>query len=129
MIFHQRIESAALRRADPFVTLTQKIKQSQNQIKAARGPTGGKANARIQGRSNALALPVLARPSRWTQSAVFAQGGEPTRDCVLVAILTISTGRSAGHLGCRLEKVAEYHLCSHSRTKLITFLGKTKCCA
>lgn len=67
----------------------------------------------------------LARPHRWTQSAVFAQGGEPTRDCVLVATLAIPTGRSAGRFGCRLEKVAEYHLCCHSRTKLIAFPGKT----
>lgn len=125
MIFHHWIESAALRRADPFVTLTQKIKQSQNQIKAARGHLAEGEYSDL-GPVPCTGAACLARLPCWTQSAVFTQRvGEPTRDCVLVAILAISTGRCVGSFGCRLEKAAEYHLCCRLRTKLITFPGKT----
>lgn len=125
MIFHHRIESVALRRADPSVTLTQKIKQSQNQIKAARGHLA-EAECSHSGPVPCAGAARLARLPCWTQSAVFTQRvGEPTRDCVLVTILAISTGRSVGCFGCWLEKVAEYRFCCHLRTKLITFPVQT----
>lgn len=102
-----------------------KIKQSQNQIKAARGHLAEGERSDLGPVPCTGAACLAGRPC-WTHSAVFTQRvGEPTRDCVLVAIPAISTGCSAGCFGCWLQKVAEYHLCCHVRTKLITFPGKT----
>lgn len=126
MIFYHRIESPALLRADP-VTLTQKIKQSQNQIKPARGGGAWRrvngASARIQGRYRAPAPLAWLGCALETVGSVYA-GDEPTRDCVLVTILAIST-RRFGCLRKRLQSISFVASAMPFEGKLITFRGKT----
>lgn len=121
MIFYHRIESGALLRVD-LVTLTQKIRQSQNQIKPARGGAWrrvNRASARIQGRYHAPALLVWLGCPLETVGSVYA-GREPTRDCVLVTILAISTRRS-GCLRKRLQSISFVASAMPFEEKLITF--------
>lgn len=126
--FYHGIESAALLRVDP-VTLTQKIKQSQNLIKPARGGAWRRVNgasARIQGRHRAPALLVWLGCPLETVGSVYA-GGEPTRDCVLVTILAIST-RRFGCLRKRLQSISFVASAMPFEEKLITFRGKQMPC-
>lgn len=127
MIFYHRIESAALPRVDP-VTLTQKIKQSQNQIKPARGGAWRRVNGSARFCTDSVSLPCtgtaglawLPIGNSW-QCLRGGRANEGLCPCHYTSNFYSTVWLSAK----RLQSISFVASAMPFEEKLITFRGKT----